>query len=164
MNNEQEKQQKNPQGLEQQLEECQKLKEEYLAGWKRANADFINFQKEENQRQKDILEFQKSALFLEIINIIDCFELAENNIPDNIKENDWVKGVMQALNQLKKFLIEQGVEEIKTENEIFNPDIHEAVEQVELEGKQSSLILETLQKGYTINSKLLRPSKVKVAK
>ena len=168
--------------LKKQLEECQKLREEYLAGWQRARADFLNYKKEEIERIEEILKYADVGLILKILPILDNFEIAEKKLPENIKNEENVKGILQIKNQILEFLKNQGVEEIKAIGEAFDPNLHEVMEEIEpafapasaeatagkkaTEGKEikSGVIIEEIQKGYKINGRLLRPAKVKVTK
>ena len=158
--------------LKKQLGECQKLKDEYLAGWQRARADFLNYKKEELERIGDILKYGDLGLILKILPILDNFYLTEKKLPENLKADVNIKGILQIKNQILDFLKNQGIEEIKTVGEKFDPNFHEAVEEIEpssakaTEGKdiKSGIIVEEIQKGYKINGKLLRPAKVRVAK
>jgi len=166
--------------LKKKLEECQKLKEEYLAGWQRARADFLNYKKEEIERIEEILKYGGEEFILKILPILDNFDLAEKKLPEDLKNNDSIKGLLQIKTQILDFLRIQGVEEIKTIGEKFDPNFHEAVEQVEesklssspiadareveVKDKDSGIIVEEVQKGYKINGRLLRPAKVKVVK
>ncbi len=145
------------------LEECCKLRDEYLAGWQRCKADFLNYKKEEAQRIGELIDFAKSQWVLDILPIIDNWERAFEHMPSDLKESEWAKGAKQIESQLKDFLKAQGVEEIKTEGEKFNPELHEAIEEKESE-EESGTIVGVLEKGYTMNNKLLRPAKVKVSK
>ena len=145
------------------LDECKKLCDEYLAGWQRCKADFLNYKKEEAARIGALLEFSKANWFLKILPVLDNFERAMKNAKEDLKGSEWFLGIEQIENQLKGFLKAEGIEEIKAIGEKFNPELHEAVEQVENEA-ESGTIIEVLEKGYTINNKLLRPAKVKVAK
>ncbi len=145
------------------LEECKKLCDEYLAGWQRCKADFLNYKKEEMQRTGELIDFAKAQWVLDILPIIDNWERAFEHMPNDLKESEWAKGAKQIESQLKDFLKAQRVEEIKAEGEKFNPEFHEAVEQAEGEA-ESGTIVEVLEKGYTINGRLLRPAKVRVSK
>lgn len=148
------------------LEECQKQKDEYLAGWQRARADFLNYKKDESERVQEILKFANVEFVFKILPIIDNLELAEKEVKNN-KENkiaDVVKGFLQIKIQLQEFLKNQGIEEIETENKKFDPNFHDAVEAVEKKGFESGLVVEEIQKGYMIDGKTIRPAKVKVAK
>ncbi len=145
------------------LEECQKQKEEYLAGWQRARADLLNYKKEEIERMGEILKLAEQEFVLKILPILDNFEAAEKAIPENLKEGGNFKGLLMIKAQIHDFLKNQGLEEIKSLGEIFDPNFHEVVGQVEIKGKESGVIAEEVQKGYKVNGRLLRPAKVKVA-
>jgi molecular chaperone GrpE len=116
--------------LKKKLEECQKLKDEYLAGWQRARADLINYKKEELERVGELIKFSANGLILKILPILDNFEIAEKKLPENLKNDENVKGILQIKSQILNFLKEQGVEEIKSIGERFDPNFHEAIEEV----------------------------------
>lgn len=149
-----EKKEPSAENLKKEMEDCQKLKDEYLAGWQRARADFLNYKKEEMERVGDVLKYACEGLILKMLPLLDNFEIALKSVPE--------EGFSQVKKQFQDFLKEQGVEEIKSVGEKFDPNLHEVVE--EAEGKESGIVLEEIQKGYTINGRLLRPAKVKVAK
>ena len=153
---------KQDENLKKKLEECLRQKDEYLAGWQRARADFLNYKKEEMERITALLAYAGEELILKIIPILDNFELIEKKLPEGLKKDENVKGILQLKNQILDFLKNQGVEEMKTVGEKFDPNLHEAIETKE--GGESGVILEEIQKGYIINGRLLRPAKVKVAK
>jgi len=146
--------------LKEKLRSCQKEKEEYLAGWQKERADFINYKKDEEERLKEKELFQKEKIVLEILLTLDNIKRAEKELPEEIKENQWVKGVLEIKSQVKNLLKKEGVEEIKSE-EKFNPEFHEAVEVIEGEDNK---IIEVLQDGYLFKGKVLRPAMVKVGK
>ena len=150
--------------LKKQLGECQKLKDEYLAGWQRARADFLNYKKEELERIGDILKYGDLGLILKILPILDNFYLTEKKLPENLKADVNIKGILQIKNQILDFLKNQGIEEIKTVGEKFDPNFQEIVEIVETKDKESGVVIEEIQKGYLIHGRLLRPAKVKVTK
>jgi len=158
--------------LKKQLGECQKLKDEYLAGWQRARADFLNYKKEELERIGDILKYGDLGLILKILPILDNFYLTEKKLPENLKADVNIKGILQIKNQILDFLKNQGIEEIKTVGEKFDPNFHEIIGEVspseasakEGEFSESGIVLEEIQKGYLIHGRLLRPAKVKVTK
>lgn len=146
------------------MEECEKQRDEYLAGWQRSKADFLNYKKEEIARLSDLMNFAKAQWILGVLPIIDNWERAILHMPEDLKESEWVKGIKQIEIQLKDFLKSEGVEEVKAIGEKFNPELHEAMEEVEDSEQDSGIIAEVLEKGYTINGRLLRPAKVKVSK
>jgi len=146
------------------LEECQKQKDEYLTGWQRERADFLNYKKGELERIGEIIKYGDLGLILKILPILDNFEIAEKKLPENLKNDDNVKGILQLKNQILDFLKNQGVEEIKSIGEKFDPNFHEAVEEVEIKDKEPGIVVEEIQKGYKINGRLLRPARVKISK
>ncbi|MCJ7786959.1 nucleotide exchange factor GrpE [Patescibacteria group bacterium] len=166
--------------LKKQLEECQKKKDEYLAGWQRERADFLNYKKEEIERIGEILKYAGEGLILKILPILDNFEIAEKKILEDLKgeenksssspfagarENDEnVKGLLQIKTQFQDFLKNLGVEEIKSVGDKFDPNFQEVIEEVEAKDKESGIIIEEIQKGYKLHGKVLRPAKVKIAK
>jgi len=150
--------------LKKQLEECQKLKDEYLAGWQRTRAELLNYKKEELERIGELIKYADTGLILKILPILDNFEIAEKKLPENLKNDENVKGLLLIKNQIQDFLKNQGVEEIKTIGEKFDPNLMEVVEEVEGKNVDSGIAIEEIQKGYKIHGRLLRPAKVRVAK
>lgn len=158
--------------ISRELETCQKQKDEYLAGWQRSRADFLNYKKEEMERIGELLKYAGEELVLKILPILDNFEIIEKKLPDDLRKDDNIKGLLLIKNQLLDFLKSQGVEEIKSQGQKFDPNFHEAVEEVGSDpakataGKEAEprTIVEEIQKGYKINGRLLRPAKVKISK
>ena len=166
----------NIEDLKKQLKECQKLKDEYLAGWQRARADFLNYKKEELERIGQLIKYADAGLILKILPILDNFEIVEKKIPANLKNDEnpegkpsasygaSIKGLLQIKTQIRDFLKSQGVEEIKCLGKKFDPNFQEIVEEIELKDKESGIVIEEIQKGYKIHGKVLRPAKVRVTK
>jgi len=158
--------------IQKKLEESEKKALEYLAGWQRARADFLNYKKEEMERIGEFFKYANLNLILKFLPILDNFEIAEKKLPENIKNEENVKGILQIKNQILDFLKNQGVEEIKSVGEKFDPNFHEIIGEVspseasakEGEFSEPGTIIEEIQKGYKINSRLLRPAKIKVIK
>ncbi|MCK4781512.1 nucleotide exchange factor GrpE [Candidatus Parcubacteria bacterium] len=150
--------------FKQKLEGCEKLRDEYLAGWQRAQADFSNYKKEEAERAKEILDYVQREFILKILPILDNFYLAESKVSEDLKNNADVDGLLKIKNQFQEFLKTQGIEEIETSEKEFDPNFHEAVEQAEAKDKDSDIIIEEIEKGYILKGKVIRPAKVKVAK
>ncbi len=155
------------------IEELKRQKEEYLNGWKRERADFLNYKKDEMERIGELIKYANEELILKILPILDNFTVAEKNIPEDSKNNENVKGLLQINQQIKDFLKSQGIEEIKTVGERFNPNFHEAIGETEVtenggptpeESKESGIITEEAQKGYTLFGRVIRPAKVKINK
>jgi len=153
--------------LKKEIEQLKAQKDEYLAGWQRERADLINHKKEEIERMGQFIGFAKEELVLEILPILDNFEVAEKNLPDKLREDVNVKGLLQVKLQFEDFLKKLGVKEIKVVGEKFDPRFHEIVEEKPFDaaqGQKSGVIFEEVQKGYMMGGRLLRPAKVKVTK
>lgn len=148
-------------------EELEKAKEEVqnnLAGWQRAQADYVNFKKETENRQKGIIEFANAAFMAEMLPVYGHFKLALNHIPEDQEDQEWVVGIKQIKKQFQDFLKKYKIEEIKTIGEKFDHSQHEAVAHEEKKGFDEDIIFEEIAPGYTLGDKVLNPAKVKVAK
>lgn len=126
---------------------------EYLDKIARLQAEFDNSRKRMEKEKQEILVNANANLISEILPTLDHFELALKHNKD--------PGVKMIYDELKETLGKFGLRVIKTDG-VFNPNIHEVV--IKVEGNKDGEILEVLQKGYLINDKLLRASKVKISK
>ena len=103
-------------------------------------------------------------LIFNFLPILDNFEKAEKETPEDLKNNQYFKGLLQIKNQIQDFLKNQGVKEIESVGKKFDLNLHEIVVEIELKDKEPGIIVEEIQKGYLIEDKLLRVAKVKIAK
>ena len=150
--------------LKDKLKEYQKLKNEYLACWQRERADFINYKKNELIRMGELMSYSNIDLILKILPILDNFELVENKLPEQLKNDKNIKGLLQIKVQIKDFLKNQKIEEIKSIGKKFDPNFHEVIGEVQVRGKEQGIIVEEIQKGYKFNERIIRIAKVRVAK
>jgi molecular chaperone GrpE len=149
---------------EKKLEDCEKLKKEYLSGWQRERADFLNYKKGELERVGELIKYADIGLILKILPILDNFNAAEKKITKELENDENIKGFLQIKSQIKDLLRGKGVEEIESLNKKFDPALHEIAEAVDTKGEESGIVIEEIQKGYKINGKVLRPARVKVIK
>ncbi len=119
----------------------------------RQQADFDNYRKRKDKEVQENLVNANANLILEILPVLDHFELALKHNKD--------KGVSMIYDELKEILKNQGLKRINTKGK-FDPRLHDAV--VSVEGKDDGAILEELQSGYLLNERLLRASKVKISR
>lgn len=150
--------------IEKELKKCQEKKDEYLEEWKRAQANFLNYKKEEGKRNEELASYAKEEIISGILPILDNLEKAKNNAPSELENNEYIKGVLQIERQIKNYFKEQGLEEIESIGKDFNPEFHEAVQVVEDKKEKSGKVSEEVLKGYKLKGKVLRPAKVKVIK
>jgi molecular chaperone GrpE len=137
--------------------------EEYLAGWKRAQADYQNLKKEHSEQIQKIGDISIMGFADKLLPIIDHFELAMAHIPKDQEKQEWVQGFSHIKKQFDEMLSELSIKRIKTKAEQFNANLHEAVAQEDSE-KEKDEILEELQAGYAVNGTVIRPAKVIVSK
>ena len=145
--------------LKEQIAKLEKEKDEYLNGWKRAKADYINLQKDELKRMEEIMKFANADIIKDLLLVLDSFELSMLAT----KDPEARKGIEIIYSQLEKILNKQGLEKIKALGGKFDPALHEAMLQEESD-KESGTILEEMVKGWKLNGKVIRPTKVKIAR
>lgn len=130
----------------------------------RQKADFDNTKKRLERDKVDAIKFANERLLAEILPIMDNLDramasLAEGHDPDKV-----MKGLKLAQAEMHQVLELHGVEMVKSVGEAFDPHVHEAVGAVESAEKEEGTILEEVQRGYMLNGRLIRPSRVKIAK
>ncbi|MDD5760775.1 MAG: nucleotide exchange factor GrpE [Candidatus Pacebacteria bacterium] len=151
------------------LERLKAERDEYLEGWQRERANFINYKKEEKTRFKEIVSFSNERLIKSLITVVDSFNLAIQSFVKQGKSDEenesYLKGIYLIKSQLEDILAKEGVEIIEAKpGEDFDPRIYEAVVEVESKEFKPNTIVEVLEKGYVLNGKILRPCRVMVAK
>jgi len=145
------------------LEKIKKQAEEYLDGWKRAKADYINYKKEAEHRQQELLGLATAGMILNILPIFDSLKKAIKHMPEECKNEPWGQGVVGIKKQFDDFLNQIKIEEIPTEGVEFNPELHEAVGKRKEKGKKTDEILEEVSTGFKSGGKVVVPAKVIVA-
>lgn len=137
--------------------------EEYLNGWRRAQADYQNLVKETDLRKIEFIRYANEDLIGEILPVLDNFKIAFRQIPEAEKDSAWVVGFSYIKKQLEDVLKNHNVEEIKTVGTQFDPVEHEAIEHIQRDGVKSGEIVEERQAGYKLNGKVIQPAKVVAA-
>lgn len=137
--------------------------DEYLAGWKRSQADYQNLKREQEGQMKRLSEMVNAGLLMDILPIIDHFDLAVRHIPENESKQEWVRGFYHIKKQFDDFLEKLGVKKIETLGKQLDTRLHEAIETRESERAEGE-ILEEAQAGYVLNDYILRHAKVVVSK
>jgi molecular chaperone GrpE len=146
------------------LEECRKEREDYLSGWKRARADFLNYKKGEEERIAQAIDYKFRELLLKMLSVLDELDKAEEHIPDDLKDNNWVAGVSQIKKKIEATMAQEGVERMTVLGKEFNPNFHEALEMTIDKDNKSGIIIEVVRDGYLFKGDVLRPARVKVVK
>lgn len=137
--------------------------EEYLNGWKRERADFLNYKKEEMERIGNLVKYANEEIILKLLPILDNICLAEKHLPEN---KEFTDGFLQIKKQLSDFLAKEGIEPIEVLGKQFDPNLMESVGEAEIATSDvaiSGTVAEEVQRGYTLHGKLIRPAKVKIS-
>ncbi len=142
--------------------ELEEQKEKYL----RAYADFENMKKRLERDKSSAVSFANETFAKDLLSVIDSFESALTSMEqiegdeavDKIKE-----GVSLTFEQLLKVMKKHGVDEVAHEG-VFDPNFHQAIQQVESDEHESGEIVNVLQKGYILRDRLLRPAIVTTKK
>jgi len=141
--------------LKNELELAKAKSEEYLNGWKRERADFLNYKKDEMERIGNLAKYANEELILNLLPVLDNVSLAETHLKD--------EGLSQIKKQFLDLLKKEGIEPIEVLGKQFNPNIMEATEEVETEN-ESGEVIEEISAGYTLHGKIIRVAKVKISK
>jgi molecular chaperone GrpE len=158
------KQALSPEELQKQIESLQKEKDDIFAKLQRVAADYDNYQKRTARQLADSIAYEKDKLIKALLPVLDNFEYIIANTPYGVNDESLLKGVQIIYDQLLDVLKVQGVEQIKAAGEKFDPAYHEAITQQAEESQKDGVVLEELQKGYTLNGRLIRASRVVVNK
>ncbi len=124
----------------------------------RTQANFENYRKQTEKRVEEIRKMASKDMILQILPVLDNFELALKNSEN---KEEFIKGVELIYSQLFSMLENNGVKIINAEKE-FDPFYHEALMKVDSELSENQIV-EEFQKGFTLNDKVIRHSKVKVS-
>jgi molecular chaperone GrpE len=134
-------------------------------GWKRTQADFDNYRKRTEDIKSQWIEEANLELIMKILPVVDNFERANQYVPENLKDHDWVKGVQLIEKHLSDILTEIGLQKIIVEpNYEFDPNIHEAISSEPNNQIKNNHIIEVLETGYKLGTQVIRPAKVRVSK
>lgn len=149
--------------LRSKLKQTEKERNEYLDGWQRAKADAINKQKETEERQKDFAVFANQKLLLEMIPVMDSFQMAmANKEAWNAVDSNWRIGVEYIKSQLESVFSSHGLTVFGKVGDIASPEIYTSIETLETENQElDGTVAEILQYGYKIKDRIVREAKCK---
>lgn len=134
---------------------------EYQERYQRLLADFENYKKREEASKADFKKFAQSSLIEKLLPVIDNLDRA---LAKADEDDAFVEGVIMTRKELMKVLENEGLEEIDSDGCEFDHNIHQAVLAEENDEVEENHIIETFQKGYKLNGRVLRPAMVKVSK
>lgn len=152
-----------PEKLKKRAKDLAKEREEYLEGWQRERAAFINYRKEQEKRQEELKFYATEDILRSLLEVMDNLVLADKHAPPEVRKDKWFEGLKHIEKQFIQILSRYGVEEVKAEGEKFDPAAHETMGEVESD-KAPGTIVEVLRKGYKMGDIVLRPARIKTAK
>ena len=146
-------------------ETFEKEKDEYLSLLKKERAEFENFRKRKNAEAGASYQNGICDAVVKVLPLMDNLELALANVPEEKKDDDFIKGIVNLSKLFKDTLEQLGICEIDAHGQPFSHDYHDAMMQIEKEdGEEEGVVKQVLQKGYKKDDKVLRYAKVIVTK
>ena len=150
--------------LQEQLKKIQDESKENLDKVLRAQAEMENLRKRTIRDVENAHKYALEKFINELLPILDSLELGLSASANTKNVDELYKGMELTLEMFNKALEKFGVKIIDPQSEKFNPELHEAVSMQEIEDSESGIIITVMQKGYSLNDRLIRPAMVIVAK
>lgn len=138
--------------------------DEYYAHLQRLQAEFDNFRKRTQKEKEELTKYASERVVEAMLPVLDNFERAMGSAKTNRDFDSFAQGVDMIFRQFQNVLTKEGLAVIEAVGQPFDPNMHEAVLQIDSEEHTENTVVEELQKGYTLKDKLLRPSMVKVSR
>ena len=149
--------------LRKHLEEARAKEAEYLDGWQRARAELANARKRFQREQQGAYANAKCDVLVRLLPIIDDFERALAELPDDLSDHSWVEGIKLVQQKAQGLLAQESVEPIDTAGQEFDPLWHQAVTHEPSDQVPAGEVIAEMQRGYRIGERVLRPSMVRVS-
>ncbi|TAK12781.1 MAG: nucleotide exchange factor GrpE [Anaerolineae bacterium] len=134
-----------------------------LEGWQRAQAEFVNYKKRQEQQRAQTYDDTVARVAKRYLDVLDDLERAMGNRPAEGEGAEWAQGIELVTRKLVNILDSEGIKVMDPLGQPFDPNLHEAISQDESDGHESGTILEVLQKGYLLGERVIRPALVRVA-
>ncbi len=146
--------------IKEELAQSNTEKQQYLDGWQRAKADYVNAKKRAEEERQNHALYAAEAIVSSLLPVLDSFDhaLAASN-----GDEPWLEGVKNTHAQLLKALAQNGVESFDPLGEKFDPLLHEPVETLAVSSSaEDNTVIKVHQKGYVLRGKVIRPARVAV--
>lgn len=144
-------------------EALRKQAEENHERYLRVQADFDNFRRRTRQEKEDFAKYAASKLLEQLVPVVDNFERALASSKETKDLDSLLKGLDMIFRQFDQVLEQEGLKRMEAVGQPFNPEFHQAIQQVESEDHEEGIVVEEVQKGYLYKDKVLRPAMVKVS-
>jgi len=146
------------------LEQARKDAADNYDKYLRISAEFENYKKRVSKDRTDLINFSNEKLLRDLLPVLDSLDRALDHVSNSGDFDAFVEGLGLINEKLQGMLEKHGVEKIEAVGKDFDPNYHEALMQVENGTYGNNKVVEEFEKGYLLNGRLLRPSKVTVSK
>jgi len=150
--------------LTQQLEAAEQRASEAESGWQRARADYQNLKRRSEEQRAESAGIAGDRLLIRVLDLADDFDLAVEHIPEEAKDSAWVEGITAIDRKLRALLEAEGIDSMAGEGEPFDPQTQQAISYEDTADVPDGTVIKVLQRGFTINGRILRPALVAVAR
>ncbi|HET7445927.1 MAG TPA: nucleotide exchange factor GrpE [Solirubrobacterales bacterium] len=148
------------------LAEAEAKRDEYLDIARRTQADFENYKKRMASEVQGAAVRGKAQMAAQVVPVLDDLERALQAAgldPEGDSEDGLAHGVLLVFRGLRETLQRNGIEQVDPQGERFDPNQHEALSTMAVEGAESGVVVEVMQKGYRFEDQLIRPARVVVS-
>ncbi len=129
----------------------------------RVAADFANYRKRNEAERAEFAKFAKADLIAKLLDVLDGYDRALANMPEELTGQPWVEGMWLVERKLRAILDAEGLQPVESLGQPFDPYVHQAVAYVE-SGEPEGTVIEEHQKAYRLHDRVIRPALVTVAK
>ncbi len=150
--------------LQEQLDAANKKAEENWDQLLRTRAEMENLQKRAQRDIENAHKYGLEKIANELLGVRDSMELGLGAAQENTDVESLREGAELTLKMLTQLMEKFGIKEVSPENQRFNPELHQAMTMQESEQLEPNTVIAVMQKGYTLNDRLLRPALVTVSK
>jgi molecular chaperone GrpE len=150
--------------LQAELQTLRKQASDNLECWQRERADFTNYKKRIEREQEALSQNVTAATIKKFLVVLDDMERAMKLRPTNGDGAAWADGMELVYRKMLSLVEASGVTRMQTDNDVFDPNRHEAITHEDSAAHTSGQIIEVVQQGYMIGDRVLRPALVRVAR
>ena len=145
------------------IQELQRQADDNYQRFLRAQADFDNFRRRTLKEKEELSKYASAKLIGELLPVVDNFQRALKAGGEATDDGALSKGIEMIYRQLSQVLENEGLKAMEPVGQPFDPEVHQAIMQVESEEYGEGIVVEVVQTGYMLKDKVLRPAMVKVS-
>lgn len=128
----------------------------------RERADFANYRRRNEAERADFARFAKTDVITKLLEVLDNFDRALEHVPADQRDQAWVEGMWLVERRLRDILSAEGLEEVASVGQPFDPYIHEAIGHVDSDAPEGTVVDE-IRKAYKLHDRVIRPALVTVS-